>query len=330
MIPAELKGRPLDGVVRTLVGVSWSEARKLITTGKIRVAGELVTEPESKVRVGAKIALDMRAPKPRTRKLLEFEGELIVYIDPSVVVVRKPAGVSTVPFGDEEPGEQGMTLDALVRDLVARRDKIRGRAPLGVVQRLDKATSGLIVFARSFAAKKHLAQQLRAHTMHRRYLAIAHGVVRKKTVRSHLVANRGDGLRGSVPEGRREGQLAITHIEPIEALHGATLVACRLETGRIRSGSTCPRWGIRSWARMCTSAGFVANGSQRRGRCCTRQSSASSIPRQVARCASKSRLRRISKRRSRVCGAERLQLLGLLSASLIAAAVASTRGMTLA
>jgi 23S rRNA pseudouridine1911/1915/1917 synthase len=145
-------------------------------------------------------------------------------------VVRKPAGISTVPFGDEAPGE--LTLDALVRDVVAKRDQIRGRAPLGVVQRLDKATSGLIVFTRTFAAKKHLGNQLRFHTMRRKYLAIAHGDVAPGTIRSHLVEDRGDGLRGSAPEGLRAGQLAITHVERIERLAGATLVGCRLETGR--------------------------------------------------------------------------------------------------
>jgi 23S rRNA pseudouridine1911/1915/1917 synthase len=158
--------------------------------------------------------------------------DLIVYADPSLVVVRKPAGVSTVPYGDESPDDQALTLDALLREVLARRDRIRGRAPLGVVHRLDKATSGLLVFARSFAAKKHLGQQLRAHTMRRRYLAIAHGDVRAGTRRSYLVPDRGDGLRGSAVERRREGQLAVTHIDLIERLRGATLIGCRLETGR--------------------------------------------------------------------------------------------------
>jgi 23S rRNA pseudouridine1911/1915/1917 synthase len=170
---------------------------------------------------------------------------ILVHVDPSVAVVRKPAGISTVPFGDEDPDDEAATLDALVRDVLARRDAIRGRAPLGVVQRLDKATSGLLVFARTFAAKKHLAAQLRQHTMHRLYLAIVHGDMGKATLRSHLVADRGDGRRGSIGgpytrgsragkrEGSdREGQLAVTHVEPRERLRGATLVACRLETGR--------------------------------------------------------------------------------------------------
>jgi 23S rRNA pseudouridine1911/1915/1917 synthase len=230
VVPEELHARPLDGVVRALSKVPWSEARRLVETGKVRVAGEVVTDPGRKVRAGDRLALFMRAPRPQTARVQELGADLVVYADPALVVVRKPAGMSTVPFGDEAPGE--ITLDALVREVLARRDTIRGRAPLGVVQRLDRATSGLLVFSRTFAAKKHLGQQLRLHTMRRRYLAIAHGAVPSGTLRSHLIEDRGDGLRGSVREGRREGQLAVTHVERVERLAGATLVACRLETGR--------------------------------------------------------------------------------------------------
>jgi 23S rRNA pseudouridine1911/1915/1917 synthase len=234
-VPEALSGRPLDGVVRELLGVPWSEARKLIETGKIAVGDEVVTDTTRRTRAGSSVALRMRAPLPKTARVQRLGEELIVYVDPSVVVVRKPAGISTVPYGDESPTEREETLDALVRELLARRDHVRGRAPLGVVQRLDKVTSGLIVFARSFAAKKHLGQQLRVHSVHRVYLAIAHGdVARPVTHRSRLIADRGDGLRGSLGERelRGEGQMAVTHVTPVERLRGATLVACRLETGR--------------------------------------------------------------------------------------------------
>jgi len=102
------------------------------------------------------------------------------------------------------------------------------------VHRLDKETSGVMVFTRTWLAKQSLTQQFRAHTAHRRYLAIAHGAVRARTLRSNLVADRGDGIRGSIPAGvKRQGmQLAVTHVEPVEALRGATLVSCQLETGR--------------------------------------------------------------------------------------------------
>lgn len=230
VVPEELNKRPVDGALRTLAGIPWSEARGAITSGKVRINGETVLDLLRYVYTGSALSLHPAAPKPRTTQVKALDRDLIVYVDSEVVVVRKPAGVSTVPFGDEE--HQEITLDALVREVLSRRDRIRGRAELGVVQRLDKVTSGVLVFARTFAAKKHLGQQLRVHTMHRRYLAIAHGDVRGGTFRTYLVEDAGRGLRGSAAPGRREGQLAVTHVTPIERLNGATLVSCQLETGR--------------------------------------------------------------------------------------------------
>jgi 23S rRNA pseudouridine1911/1915/1917 synthase len=150
-----------------------------------------------------------------------------VYVDPYIVVVDKPAGISTVPF---EPKERG-TLDQLVAALLPRTRSKGPPGTLGIVQRLDKETSGVIVFARTFAAKKALSSQLRARSVHRRYLALAHGRVEAQTFRSYLVKDRGDRMRGTSRYGE-PGQLAVTHVEPVKRVKGATLVACRLETGR--------------------------------------------------------------------------------------------------
>ena len=239
-VPAEFDRRQADGVLRALCGISWAEARRWVQTGKVRVAGEPIGDPTRRLRAGDTVQIDQNAPRPRVARVIEAERELIAYADPVVVVVRKPAGISTIPYGDEDPDDRQGTLDALVREVLARRDRVRGRAPLGVVQRLDKQTSGLLVFARTFAAKKHLTQQLRQRTMGRVYLAIAHGVVPSTTYRSLIAPDRGDGLRGSRPSRRGQGgrdgegdaQLAVTHVEPLEPLMGATLVRCRLETGR--------------------------------------------------------------------------------------------------
>jgi 23S rRNA pseudouridine1911/1915/1917 synthase len=212
-----------------------------VQTGKVRVSGEPIADATRRLRAGDTVQIDQNAPRPRVARVLEAERELIAYVDPAVVVVRKPAGISTIPYGDEDPDDRHGTLDALVRDVLARRDRVRGRAPLGVVQRLDKHTSGLLVFARTFGAKKHLTQQLRNRSMGRVYLAIAHGVVPKTTYRSSIAPDRGDGLRGSrLPQRGRasrgrddnEAQMAVTHVEPLEPLMGATLIRCRLETGR--------------------------------------------------------------------------------------------------
>ncbi len=225
IVSPSLASRPLDGVLKTLGDMSWGDARKLIQRGKVKVAGNVVIDGERTVRSGDVIEVDPGARRPTTSAPLDRER--LVYVDPHLVVVDKPAGISTVPY---EPGERG-TLDQLVAAILP---KPRGKGPppsLGVVQRLDKETSGLIVFARSFGAKKALASQLRAHTVLRRYFALAHGRVQKATFRSHIAQNRGDGLRGT-SRFRKEGQLAVTHVEPVRVFENATLVACRLETGR--------------------------------------------------------------------------------------------------
>jgi 23S rRNA pseudouridine1911/1915/1917 synthase len=224
-VPASLDGRPLDRALRELATLSWGDARTLIARGKVKVRGAVTTQAEHRVSKGDTVEIDPRAQAPKRASRLERSA--LVFVDPHIVVVNKPAGVSTVPY---EEGERG-TLDQLVAALLPR---ARGKGPpaaLGVVQRLDKETTGLIVFARSFAAKKVLASQLRAHTMHRRYLALAHGQVEARTFRSYLVKDRGDGLRGTSRFGQ-EGQLAVTHVEPVRVFEKATLVACRLQTGR--------------------------------------------------------------------------------------------------
>jgi 23S rRNA pseudouridine1911/1915/1917 synthase len=234
-VPPELGGKPLDGIVRVLFATTWGKARAWIESGKIAVEGAPCTNPEKRVRAGTSVVLRMAAPRRARDEALEIDAGALVHVDPHVVVVNKPPGIATIPF---EEGERG-TLDERVRMLLQQRMKpgTRGTRPsLGVVHRLDKETSGLIVFTRTWAAKQSLTQQFRAHTVHRRYFAIVHGAAPTRTFRSHIVVNRGDGLRGSLPHrgpsGKEAGQLAITHVEVVEQLEGATLLSCRLETGR--------------------------------------------------------------------------------------------------
>jgi 23S rRNA pseudouridine1911/1915/1917 synthase len=142
----------------------------------------------------------------------------LLHVDRHVAVVDKPSGIPTVPF---EEDERRSLVQIVTRELGGRR--------LHVVQRLDRGTSGVLVFARTDLARDVLKAQLRTHTMERVYLAVAHGDVGAQTFRSRLVADRGDRRRGSAKD---RGRIAVTHVEPLERLRGATLLACRLETGR--------------------------------------------------------------------------------------------------
>ena len=233
--PVELGGRFLDAVVKELWAITWGDARRLIETGKIKMDGFVVTEPRRHVRPKASIELDPRARKPRPDT--DLDPSRIEFADAHVIVVDKPSGMSTVPFNERETG----TLEARVRAWVAaqsKKDRQNMTPPnLGVVHRIDAETSGLLVFTRTWLAKQSLASQFRAHTVVRRYVAIAHGKVRPQTIETHIMEDRGDGLRGSWEarqrKGKPTGQRAITHITPLEHLPGgATLVECRLETGR--------------------------------------------------------------------------------------------------
>jgi len=218
--------------VRELFGVSWGRARAWIESGKVSVGGAVMTEPTARVPPGSEIDLHERARRPRTAEVAELH---VVHVDAQLIVVAKPPGIATVPYDDAEAD----SLDARVRQWLERTARARaaraGRPSLGVVQRLDKETTGLIVFTRTWLAKQALSSQFRRHSVERRYLAVAHGEVQPRTFRSFLLEDRGDGLRGSARTGGArapQAREAVTHVDVLDRLAGATLVSCRLETGR--------------------------------------------------------------------------------------------------
>jgi 23S rRNA pseudouridine1911/1915/1917 synthase len=141
------------------------------------------------------------------------------------VVVRKPAGISSVEH-ESEP----TSLQAQIRDWLSRHER-RSCALPRVVHRLDKVTSGVMVFARSPAAQLDLKQQFRAHVTGRHYVAVAHGQVQDATLSFRLVRDRGDGLRGVTQDPNR-GRHSVTHVVAEERLARCSVLRCRLETGR--------------------------------------------------------------------------------------------------
>ncbi len=162
------------------------------------------------------------------------------YWDEHVVVVDKPAGVTTTRHHEEQrwPTRRKQiqpTLDEMLPPILVKIERgRRGKAqrlPVRAVHRLDRDTSGLLVFARTAGAAKSLTKQFREHTTKRRYLAIVHGKVKAQTITSRLVRDRGDGRRGSTIE-ENVGKESTTHVRPLETLDDYTLVECILETGR--------------------------------------------------------------------------------------------------
>jgi 23S rRNA pseudouridine1911/1915/1917 synthase len=233
-VPSEHAEKTLAALLRALLpGQSWSDVRRLIETRRAKLNDELCLDPARRVHEGEVIeVLPGAAPLPPERVAIR-------HLDEHVVVVEKPSGMNTVRHPSERhwtPHRKSMspTLEDIVPRLIVRQEGRFRKGPpprLRVVQRLDKETSGLIVFARTVAAERGLGKQFHAHTVHRRYLAVVRGYLAGQTIRSRLVRDRGDGRRGSTAVAD-QGKEAVTHVEPVERLPGYMLVACRLETGR--------------------------------------------------------------------------------------------------
>ena len=219
-------GRTLAAALRRrLPGWSWNDVRNLCATGKVQVNGQPAPDPAARVAAGADVAIRMTAPRPR----LVHEGFRIAFEDPHLVVIEKPAGVSSVPY---ERREAGTAMD-LVREAWRHAGRRATDTPLYVVHRIDKDTSGLLCFAKTRLAERELHRVFQRHAADREYLAVAQGTVESRTIESRLVADRGDGLRGSLRRAARDaGQRAITHLTAVRRLRGATLLRVRLETGR--------------------------------------------------------------------------------------------------
>lgn len=233
VVTVERKDLTLSRVVREALGdISWNKARELCRTGRVQVDTRVSLDPEQRLNPGAQVKVDPTGQKLRKGTLPD---DAIVHLDADVVVVNKPAGLISVPYDE---GDRDTLID--ITRAALRRRSTRGYDPeLGIVHRLDIDTTGLMMFARNLDSKRHLWQQFRTHSVHRRYVALVHGNAIGRTFESILIRDRGDGLRGSwghfrKPKGKppEDAQRAVTHVRVLERLGVATLVECMLETGR--------------------------------------------------------------------------------------------------
>lgn len=220
-----------------LPGESWSKIRKLLQGRHVQVNGNLCLDEGRRLKEKDVV----RVLEHSQARVPQQTDVKIRYIDPHIVIVEKPAGMTTLRHAEERnwPARRKQvqpTLDEVLPQVIAQREKApqpKGKKPRRVrpVHRLDRETSGLMVFARTPEAEQTLVNMFRKHELHRQYTAIVHGKLEAQTIESDLVRDRGDGKRGSTTL-KEVGQHAVTHVKPIEFLDGYTVVECRLETGR--------------------------------------------------------------------------------------------------
>ena len=233
IVTAEQAQQTLAALLRHwLPGQTWSQVRKLIAAQRVRINGEVWLDDVRRLKEGDEVEVLARAAT--LPQLLD--SIVIRHIDEHVVVVEKPSGINTVRHPAERAWkEPRKMLSPTLEDLVMRQLGMslqqQKRQRLRIVQRLDKETSGLIVFARTIIAERNLGKQFRCHDVTRRYLAVVAGKMLPQTIRTSLVSDRGDGRRGSTTNPKL-GKQAITHVTVEETLPGYTILSCRLETGR--------------------------------------------------------------------------------------------------
>ena len=222
-IPSELAGLRLDqALAKLLPEYSRSRLAKLIAEGYVLVDGESV-EGRKKMRSGEHLDVTL-VPRPEEESFRPEEMAIpLLHEDEDVLVVDKPAGLVVHPGSGNWAGT---LLNALLHHAPALKHLPRA----GIVHRLDKETSGLLVVAKTEAAQNDLVRQLQARTVKRTYLAVARGKVAEKgTVDAPIGRHPVKRTRMAVVPA---GKPAVTHFHVKERLPHHTLVECRLETGR--------------------------------------------------------------------------------------------------
>jgi 23S rRNA pseudouridine1911/1915/1917 synthase len=223
VIPLEMAGLRLDqALARLLPEESRSRLARLIGEGHVRVDGRAAT-PRLKLKSGEAVEVAL-APRPvEGAHEAEAIALAVLHEDDDVLVIDKPAGLVVHPGSGNWSGTM---LNALLHHAPGARDLPRG----GIVHRLDKDTSGVLVVAKTEAAQASLVRQLQARTMKRTYLALARGAVKRDgTVDKPIGRHPTQRTRMAVVPG---GKPAVTHYRVREKLPAHTLLECELETGR--------------------------------------------------------------------------------------------------
>lgn len=218
--------RALADAVPTL---SRERLKALIRGGAVEAKGSAVRDPATKVRGDE--SLRVLVPEPAAAHNEPQDIPLtIVFEDEHLLVVDKPAGLVVHPAAGNP---DGTLVNALLHHCAGKLSGIGGVARPGIVHRIDKDTSGLLVVAKTDVAHEGLAKQFAAHSIDRRYLAIVSGVPKapEGTVDAPLARSVANRKKIAIVEGNR-GKRAVTHWKRIEPLRDAALAECRLETGR--------------------------------------------------------------------------------------------------
>ena len=226
-IEKEHEGLRLDVVLSLLMEeASRSYIQKLIEGGFVVLDGVAVTSKKLKLKTGQKVVLTLPPPKPLDAQPEDIPLD-IRYEDDDLIVINKPKGMVVHPAAGNESG----TLVNALLFHCGKLSEINGVERPGIVHRIDKDTSGLLVCAKSDLAHRGLSEQLQVHSMTRRYMAVCcFGFSEDEgTIDAPIGRDPKNRLKMAVV---KDGRSAVTHYRVLERFLGYTMIEARLETGR--------------------------------------------------------------------------------------------------
>jgi 23S rRNA pseudouridine1911/1915/1917 synthase len=205
---------------------SRSQLKRLIEEGRCQVSG-VRARPAQRLKAGESVSLTLPPPEP-DQALPEEIPLVVLHEDEHLIVIDKPAGMVVHPAAGHR---RGTLVNALLGHCTSL-SGVGGTLRPGIVHRLDKLTSGVLVASKSDAAHLGLAEQFARHSVERRYLAVVAGQLAMPSGTFDTLYGRHPTHRQRFTSRCRQGRRAVTHFRVLRPLRGATLVEARLETGR--------------------------------------------------------------------------------------------------
>ncbi|WP_247710236.1 RluA family pseudouridine synthase [Qipengyuania huizhouensis] len=221
----------LDKALAEATGLSRERVKGLIADGAVEINGKSAKSGSAKLTGGESYVVTLPPPEPLETIAQNIPLD-VVFEDEHLLVVNKPAGMVVHPAAGNR---DGTLVNALLHHCKGQLSGINGVARPGIVHRIDKDTSGLLVVAKSDAAHEGLARQFADHSITRRYLAVCaeHPNPQSGTISTRIGRSDKDRKKMTVlPDKSTRGKHAVTHYETLQRLDHAALIECRLETGR--------------------------------------------------------------------------------------------------
>ena len=214
-------------ISKRLEKYSRSYIQKLIDDGLVSVNGSVV---KSNYKVKMEDNITVQIPEPEVLDIVPEDIDVpILYEDEHIIVVNKPKGMVVHPAAGNY---SGTLVNALMKHCGNNLSSINGVIRPGIVHRIDKDTSGVLVVAKSDEAHEKLSSMLKEHDINRVYIALVHGIIREESGKIDAPIGRHPVDRKKMAVNTKNGRRAVTHFKVLERFKDATLLEVRLETGR--------------------------------------------------------------------------------------------------